>query len=417
MKLKIYLLTTVITTLAVINTAQAVDKDSSRGLCAIYGGYDASEDFGDGIGRIPPENDVFGIERATINGAYRHHGGCWSISPDNHDYNYYCLVSFGDSDDILTGKANPNHFDVLIGHAGSDLLHGKSGDDILYGNWGGCSGTATAAKPEADQLYGGDGQDILFGDQGDDKLYGDVGNDYLIGGTGNDDLYGDTGNDHIFGDEGDDQIYGGTGSDYMKGEGGNDVFYGDSGADVIKGGEGIDHLTYAASTAAVTVNLTTGAGSGGDASGDTYTTLENITGSSYGDDITGDASANQIIGGDGSDTLRGDSSNDTLNGDAGDDSLMGGSGDDALDGGVGTGDLAIYSGNQADYDVIRNANNSYTIMDLRTSGVTDGTDILSNIELVQFADVGPGNIDDFVTQKLVVIVLPLNGYTVLPIWQ
>ena len=52
------------------------------------------------------------------------------------------------------------------------------------------------------------------------------------------------------------------------GAGGNDYFWGLGGADTIIGGTGTDSAFYDASDAAVSINLATGAASGGHAAGD-----------------------------------------------------------------------------------------------------------------------------------------------------
>jgi Ca2+-binding RTX toxin-like protein len=78
----------------------------------------------------------------------------------------------------------------------------------------------------------------------------------------------------------------------------------------------------------------TGAGSGGEAEGDTLTGIENVRGG-YGDD--------QIIGDNHDNLLSGDTGNDILQGAGGNDTLKGGAGKDTLDGGVGI-DTADYSG-------------------------------------------------------------------------
>jgi len=66
----------------------------------------------------------------------------------------------------------------------------------------------------------------------------------------------------------------------------------------------------------------------GDALGDTYTAIENVTGGSAADNITGDANANTIDGGAGTDTLNGGNGDDILIGGAGGDNLTGGGGID-----------------------------------------------------------------------------------------
>lgn len=101
-----------------------------------------------------------------------------------------------------------------------------------------------------------------------------------------------------------------------------------------------------------------------------------ITGTNYDDYLSGNA---------GDDTLRGGDGNDVLNGGDGDDLLTGGVGDDILVGGAGV-DAAIFSGNRDDYRVsYNNATETYTIEDLR-DGSPDGTDVLSSVELAEFAD-------------------------------
>ncbi len=65
-------------------------------------------------------------------------------------------------------------------------------------------------------------------------------------------------------------------------------------------------MSYASSTAAVTVNLgVTTAQTGGHAVGDTLFNIENIIGSQYNDTLTGSSAANIITGGKGNDTMTG----------------------------------------------------------------------------------------------------------------
>jgi Ca2+-binding RTX toxin-like protein len=131
---------------------------------------------------------------------------------------------------------------------------------------------------------------------------------------------------------------------------GDDTINGSAGADAINGGLGTDIVSYATSAAGVTISLAGGAGTGGDAQGDTLANIENLYGSAFADALTGSASANTIdadsgddlvLAGDGSDILSGGTGNDTLRGEAGDDNLTGGLGADILDGGTGN-DLANY---------------------------------------------------------------------------
>src|SRR6185369_17887308 len=69
----------------------------------------------------------------------------------------------------------------------------------------------------------------------------------------------------------------------------------------------------------VTVDLSAGRGTGGEAAGDSLTGIETLVGSAYTDVLTGDGSANLLQGG---------GSYDNLDGGAGADTLDGGSGSD-----------------------------------------------------------------------------------------
>ena len=73
----------------------------------------------------------------------------------------------------------------------------------------------------------------------------------------------------------------------ITGNAGNNILAGLGGADTLVGGAGIDTATYVASAAGVNVSLMTGLGSGGDAEGDTLSTIENLTGSNFDDTLEG----------------------------------------------------------------------------------------------------------------------------------
>jgi Ca2+-binding RTX toxin-like protein len=105
------------------------------------------------------------------------------------------------------------------------------------------------------------------------------------------------------------------------------------------------------------------------------TVIETAIGGTGNDIITGNSYNNFLHGGAGGDTLGGGSGADTM---------TGGAGNDGLDGGADT-DTAVYFGAHSNYQIIHNANGSWTITDLR-SGSPDGTDTLNNIELLQFTD-------------------------------
>ncbi|MDP3671019.1 MAG: Ig-like domain-containing protein [Telluria sp.] len=102
--------------------------------------------------------------------------------------------------------------------------------------------------------------------------------------------------------------------------------------------------------------------------------IENAVGGSGNDILTGNSSANRLEGGIGNDVLTGGSGNDILNGGSGNDTFNGGDGDDT----------AIFSGLFASYTLVyQPATGALTI-----SGSSSGTDLVSGVELFQFADGG-----------------------------
>ncbi|MDT9547293.1 MAG: S8 family serine peptidase [Chlorobium phaeovibrioides] len=92
-----------------------------------------------------------------------------------------------------------------------------------------------------------------------------------------------------------------------------------------------------------------------------------------------------LVGGVGADTLVGSSRSDWLSGGDGEDLLTGGAGNDELDGGSGKANVAVFSGNKADYTATWTGSNlGLTITD--TASGRDGTDTLTNVQILRFAD-------------------------------
>ncbi|MGO4126343.1 hypothetical protein AB4Z01_18215 [Inquilinus sp. YAF38] len=157
-------------------------------------------------------------------------------------------------------------------------------------------------------IIGTNGNDSLFGTSGDDQIFGLGGNDILSGGTGANDLFGGAGDD-ILGNDGGGLLEGGAGADVMHG-----------------GRYSIDHLSYAGSSAGVTVNLTTRVASGGDAQGDKYDIyFDGVVGSAFDDVLTGasNVSNSLLTGGAGHDILTLGLGGGRMQGGAGADTLIG----------------------------------------------------------------------------------------------
>lgn len=367
--------------------ADSLDGGSGNDIAAYASstsGVSVNLTTGSGTGGFA-QGDTFDSIEGVIGSAYS------DTLTGNSTANY--LSGGAGADTLYGGSGN----DTLVGGAAGDRLEGGSDSDTAdYSQSSGAvtinlgSGTAAGGDAQGDTLVsienligsvGGDtligsgGANIIHGGDGDDIIDGSGGNDTLAGGAGSDSIIGDSGTDiidysssddgvtvdlslgsasggHAQGDtySGIEGLIGSTHSDTLRGDSaanlliglaGNDVLAGNAGGDSLVGGDGIDTADYAASSSGVTIDLFAGTATGGDASGDTLISIENLVGSSSADSLFGDDEANRLSGGGGGDTLSGEN---------GDDVLIGGTGGDTLYGGAGT-DIADYSSSSASIEI------------------------------------------------------------------
>lgn len=255
-------------------------------------------------------------------------------------------------------------------------INGTRADDTID-----LSGETSGRKVNA---KGGD--DSVIGSDHDDTIEGSSGDDTILAGPGDDNVSGGSGDDSIDAGSGDNDIRAGTGD--------NTVVSGD-GHDEVRSGWGDD-------------DISTGGG-------------DDEIRSGHGDDT--------VDAGDGDDVVRTGHGDSSVDGGAGDDlievghgenTLRGGAGDDTLKGSIGF-DTAVYDGSILDFDICltgshldggdRHRNDKGKGHDTHGSGhgyghykswfacgwgqsltVTDltgaeGTDTLSFIDALQFADV------------------------------
>ncbi|NOZ42957.1 MAG: type I secretion C-terminal target domain-containing protein, partial [Alphaproteobacteria bacterium] len=243
--------------------------------------------------------------------------------------------------------------DTITGDGGNNRFQGQSGNDTISGGGG------------SDALFGDSGDDLIDGGAGDDFLTASSGFNTFIGGAGNDSIQGGllvnlpndgnrvdyssatgaitvnlTGAVGAFGSTvtGDASV--GSDSldsiDAIVGSQFNDVFIVDgsyrsgifasspSTFVVIEAGDGDDSITgnggtrldYRSANSGVTVNLTTGTGTlitpggvGDNVGTDTFTGINQITGSDFGDILTGSSASFE--------SFRGLAGNDTIDGGGG----------------------------------------------------------------------------------------------------
>lgn len=123
-------------------------------------------------------------------------------------------------------------------------------------------------------------------------------------------------------------------------------------------------VDYSLSTGSIQVNLATGVGAGGAAAGHTYSNIQTVIGSNYGDVLTAGGGGKIFRAG------------------GGDDTLYSGAGNDTLDGGSGN-NQAVYAGVRSDYTFSRLVDGTVMI-----KSASSGYDHLININSVYFQGEG-----------------------------
>ncbi|MEM9734637.1 MAG: tandem-95 repeat protein [Pseudomonadota bacterium] len=350
--------------------------------------------------------------------------------------------------DVLNGGEGTDTLSYSNAAAGVDVLledtdgFGLNGDYVLTAEGGQTGDAAGDSFSSIERFVGSAFDDRVFASLALEEARLGAGNDVLdtanIGGGVAKTLYGEEGDDDIFSGFANDTVYGGAGEDEIWGENGDDILFGGAdndlilggdGADAIDGGAGNDTASFADATSGVVAlfadtdndgilgnyrNELAG-GRTGFAAGDTYTSIETVIGSGAGDEFFIGAAQTTVYLGDGNDILETDLTDNTAQtiygeegvdiissgggddfvsagigddrvyAEGGNDILIGAEGNDDLRGQAGT-DTAVYSGLQADYDVMDNQDGTYTVTDLRP-GSPSGTDTLQTIEFLEFADV------------------------------
>lgn len=215
----------------------------------------------------------------------------------------------------------------------------------------------------------------------------------------------------------------------------NDTFVGNNQGNNFQGGDGVDTVSYVNSASGVTVNLKDQWGSGGDASSDSYSSIENAKGSAHNDTFISGAGANDFDGLGGNNTLSyqgsadgvtvnlatgaasgghaagdtfaniqnltGGTGNDVLTGDVNNNVLMGGAGADQFFGGAGT-DTVSYQDAPAGVSI--DVDNT-TVGGGRGNGIAKGDVIANDVERIQ----GSNSDDTFFSTRTGVILDGGNG--------
>jgi Ca2+-binding RTX toxin-like protein len=265
------------------------------------------------------------------------------LSVDWGTINWSINLLTGTADDVWldgSGVAAADAIDVVAGASGIDLTNdgdldatvsgtetlfvdGSPGDDSISGSGSTITGGPTtvdmdvAAAAGDDSIASGGGNDTIDGGAGEDVV------DYsastaAITGTING-LFNGMGVDTTTTIE---DVVGSAQGDTLNGDAGPNWITPGAGDDKVDGAAGEDTIDFSDSAAAVTVDVDAGTATGDGA--DTFSNVEDVSGSDLGDTITGDDTDNVLDGGAGNDAIGG-------GGGPGGDTLIGGGGSDWAD--------------------------------------------------------------------------------------
>ena len=281
--------------------------------------------------------------------------------------------------------------------------------DAFSGNINGSSGLIlkmeTAGTANVDDLS--DGFIGIRGTSGDDTITGSALSDLLVGDGGNDSLIGGAGNDRLVTTGGVDNVSGGSGDDTLE------VSDKLISTDTLDGGEGTDTLIVHDGqdlTGATLTDIEILKGMGTitltQAQLESLTTLDGVTvqlssDGEYQIDSIELINGAQIF----APNYRGTDAADTLTQGAGDQTIIGGAGDDTIDGGAGVNTYQVVGTPDAFIWQITDEGKIQLIdlvgdTDDAINGSNEGTDLLSNIQIIEFVnpdtdEIIPIQLDDF----------------------
>jgi Ca2+-binding RTX toxin-like protein len=246
----------------------------------------------------------------------------------------------------------------------TDAVHDLSGNQF-DGSWGYYFVTLGTGAV----INGSDGT-TLSADNGNDTLICGAGSETVQGGSGDDVMHGGSGNDLMVGGSGTCVFISGAGEDTMDGGSGSNVYYVNSAGDLVVAFESRAEQLDPGGTHQADVGRSL----------DKVIASINYTLTAFVENLSLAAAAGNLSG-------TGNELNNVITGNEGNNVLTGGPGNDTIDGGSGT-NTSVYFGNFSDYTITIGAGTSAktVITDNRKLPNNDGTDNLTNIQRLQFAD-------------------------------
>lgn len=186
--------------------------------------------------------------------------------------NYNGTIFASNENNIIVANSMPSTNTIDYRWAGKSTIGAAQGvtvDLTVTSGFNVTGGSGNDTISNFDHVNGSDYNDTITGNANANTLQGGNGNDILNGGGANDTLVGGAGIDTLNGDNGDDLLKGGADGD---------KFFGGVGTDTASYLDGLAVTVDINSTASSVSNLQTG-----DATGDTFDSIEKFIGSTYND--------------------------------------------------------------------------------------------------------------------------------------
>ncbi|MCB1491749.1 MAG: hypothetical protein KDJ77_08110, partial [Rhodobiaceae bacterium] len=226
----------------------------------------------------------------------------------------YATLDLGEGSDIFHDLTGASLDDAVYAYGGNDVATFTGGRDVFNGGTG--TNTLVIDWHHATQAVTLTAQSAFVG-----ASFAAATDRVAISSVQNYQVTGGSAADSLTGWSNADILRGMAGADTLDGAAGDDTLEGGAGGDTLIGGTGSDTASYSGSPTGVNVQLQYNIIQGGDAAGDTFSSIENLAGSDHSDTLYGNPGANRLEGNGGTDYLKG------LNGA---DELYGGDGDDWL---------------------------------------------------------------------------------------
>lgn len=273
--------------------------------------------------------------------------------------------------DRAFGAGGDDYFDFGASFTNSDTIDGGDGIDVLNleGDYGSTIHVHASTMVNVEQLVleGPYNYSLVFADANltpigiNDANFDDSFHVFAEGGDGAHAIHVD------FGAETDTAItvWGTQGDDWIRTGAGRDLLHGDVGNNYFDGGSGVDRVSHIDLPVSIAVDLSISVAQQiMPGVFNTYRNIENVSGTSYGDDLRGNKYANWLWGEEGNDALSGGRGDDFIEGSQDADIMTGGAGHDHFLFGIDDNLAPVIDSTSINFDTITDFNYNQDVIEL-----------------------------------------------------